>query len=121
MRKPYFSKFIARTFANLFSSYSQAFNIKTKRKGALFIPNFKRKEVTTQTYYTKLIHYIHNNPVHHGFVTDPESWAYSSYNAYISDKITLLAKEEVFSWFGDKNAFQDFHKMEKTDFSFDKF
>ena len=116
-----FSKFVARTFANLFSSYAQAFNIKTKRKGGLFIPNFKRKEVTSQTYYTKLIHYIHNNPIHHGFVKDLESWAYSSYNAYILEKATLLAKAEVINWFGDKNAFQDFHTAEKVDFSFDDF
>ncbi|HEA31502.1 MAG TPA: hypothetical protein ENH91_16170 [Leeuwenhoekiella sp.] len=34
---------VSKQFSNLFSSYTQAFNKQQKRKGSLFMKNFKRK------------------------------------------------------------------------------
>lgn len=112
--------FISKTFGNLFSSYTQAFNKQQNRKGSLFIPNFKRKPIENITYYAKLIFYIHNNPVHHGFVNNMEDWIYSSYNSYLTDKKTKIAKEEALDWFGNKEEFIRFHSKEKIDTSFEK-
>jgi putative transposase len=42
-------------------------NKRYKRTGSLFEKNFKRKVVTSDIYFQKLIFYIHNNPVHHKF------------------------------------------------------
>ena len=104
------SNFISREFASLFSSYSQAFNIQNGRKGSLFMPNFKRKLVETEEYFTQLVYYIHANPVHHGFVKDLSAWAYSSYHAFLSRKQTNLRRDEVLNWFGNVDSFKAFHE-----------
>lgn len=103
--------FLSKQFSNLFSSYTQAFNKKYSRKGSLFLKNFKRKEVDTDDYFIKLIHYIHSNPVHHGFTKKVDEWRYSSYHSIISDKETLLNRGNVLSWFGSKEDFVTFHKI----------
>ncbi|MCL5020567.1 MAG: hypothetical protein M1339_02660, partial [Bacteroidetes bacterium] len=61
-------KLNSRQFSNLFNSYAQAFNKVYRRRGGLFISNFKRKKITSNEYLLNLIHYVHNNPVHHAFV-----------------------------------------------------
>lgn len=102
--------YLSREFASLFSSYSQAFNRQNGRKGSLFMPNFKRKLVETEEYFTQLVYYIHANPVHHGFVKDLASWNYSSYHAFLSRKQTNLQRDEVLSWFGNVDSFKAFHE-----------
>ena len=102
--------FVSRQFASLFSSYTQAFNKQQTRKGSLFIPNFKRKAVETEDYFTQLVHYIHANPVHHGFVRDIENWEYSSYHAFISQKFTLLQRDRVIDWFGGVDELRKYHR-----------
>jgi putative transposase len=101
-------KFISREFGSLFSAYSQAFNKQQKRMGSLFMPNFKRKIVDSDSYYTSLIHYIHANPVHHGFVKNAYEWEYSSLHSFISQKSTQLKREEAINWFGDVEIFKTF-------------
>lgn len=107
--------FVSRQFANLFSSYSQAYNKQQGRKGSLFMPNFRRKLVESEAYFTKLIHYIHANPVHHGFVKNLDEWNYSSYHAFSSQKQTSLQRNQVIAWFGGVEAFQEFHKSTPID------
>ena len=102
--------YISREFASLFSSYSQAFNRQNGRKGSLFMPNFKRKLVDSEQYFTQLVHYIHANPVHHGFVTDMQAWEYSSFHAFLSQKQTNLQRDEVLNWFGNVESFIRFHQ-----------
>jgi len=38
-------------------------------------------------------------------------YKYSSYPAYLSEKETMLNKQEVLEWFGGLNSFIDHHKM----------
>ncbi len=99
-------KFISREFGSLFSAYTQAFNKQQNRKGSLFMPNFKRKTVSSERYYTSLIHYIHNNPVHHGFVKNAYDWEHSSLHSFISFKKTQLSRDEALSWFGNLEQFK---------------
>jgi putative transposase len=101
-------KFISREFGSLFSAYSQAFNKQQNRMGSLFMPNFKRKIVASESYYTSLIHYIHSNPVHHGFVKNAYEWEYSSLHSFISLKSTQLKREEALNWFGNVEDFKIF-------------
>ncbi|MBS1489267.1 MAG: transposase [Bacteroidetes bacterium] len=103
---------ISKQFANLFSGYTQAFNKMYNRKGSLFIPNFKRKEIETDRHFTNIIHYIHANPVHHGFVKNIPDWPWSSYPEILSGKIsTWLKREEIIEWFGNANEFVEFHRQ----------
>lgn len=104
------SNYLSREFASLFSSYSQAFNRQNGRKGSLFNPNFKRKLIETEKYFTQLVYYIHANPVHHGFVKDLSAWNYSSYHAFLSCKQTNLQRDEVLNWFGNVDSFKALHE-----------
>ena len=107
-----YSKFVSKVFSNFFSSYTQSFNKKTGRKGSLFIPNFKRKQVGDEQYLMNLITYIHNNPIKHNFVKHLDEWDYSSYHTYVS----FMDKYNILNWFGGVEGFKDFHKNIKEDF-----
>ena len=106
-----FQKVVSKQFANLFSSYTQACNKMYKRRGSLFIPNFKRKEITSDDYLTKAIHYIHHNPIHHGFCRHYEDWPHSSYDALVSQRPTRLQRDTILEWFGGRKEFIKFHEQ----------
>jgi REP element-mobilizing transposase RayT len=106
-----FSKVISQQFSNLFNSYTKAYNNKYDRKGSLFKPNFERKLVNSDEYFARLIAYIHNNPVHHGFVENLNDWPHSSWQAYLFDKSTKINKEKGFAWFGGKENFYKVHRQ----------
>lgn len=90
-----YSLYVSKQFSNLFSSYTQAFNKLYKRRGSLFIKNFKRKEVDSLSYFKKVLVYIHKNPMHHGFVSNFENWNWHSYYLLMSGKSELLNVQEV--------------------------
>lgn len=103
---------MSRQFSHFFNAYAKAFNQQYNRKGGLFIDDAKRKLIDREDYYTKLIHYIHYNPVHHGFVSHPADWMHTSYHALLSVKPTLLQRQEVQSWFGGEEPFRSFHQKQ---------
>ena len=100
---------LSQTFSNFFNAYAKAYNRRFGRKGALFLTPFKRKGVSDERYYNQLIYYIHHNPVKHGFCKELVKWPHSSFQSLISEKPTLLCRDEVLSWFGGRNAFMAFH------------
>ncbi len=93
-----------------FISYSMAFNKQHNRTGNLFQRPFKRVEVNKESYFTQAIIYIHANAVKHKLVKDFATYQWSSYQSFISDKPTLLNKQEVLEWFGDIKQFIAVHK-----------
>lgn len=103
------SDYISKQYANLFSSYTQSYNKEYKRRGSLFIKNFKRKRIKDESYFLRVVNYIHFNPVNHGFVDRPADWEYSSYNAIISKSKTLVKRNEVLEWFGGLANFMYCH------------
>ena len=105
-----YSQVISKKFSNLFNSYTQSFNKVYSRKGGLFHHRFQRKEIDMEEYYTRLIAYIHNNPVYHGFIKHPGLWKHSSYNSFLSTKQTKLCRDEVIEWFGSIQNFIKFHE-----------
>jgi REP element-mobilizing transposase RayT len=107
-----FQKFVSKQFANLFSSYTQAFNKMFSRRGSLFMPNFKRKEIDNEDYLLSLVYYIHLNPVHHKFRTDFRDWKHSSYHALVSDTPTFLNKDFIAKYFDDIENFKLSHEKE---------
>ena len=70
---------VSRQFARLFSCYTQSFNKAYGRTGGLFESPFKRKEVTSEAYFNRLLFYIHANPQLHGFTTDFTDYPHSSF------------------------------------------
>ncbi|MFY0605356.1 MAG: hypothetical protein JXR10_01495 [Cyclobacteriaceae bacterium] len=103
------SKIYQQAFSNLFNSYSKAFNKTYDRRGSLFMPNFKKKKISSDAYLTAVITYIRRNPIHHGFVDTLDDWPYSSYYAFISANKTKLKREAVLKWYGDQRDFKSAH------------
>jgi putative transposase len=95
-------------FSHLFNAYTKAYNKVYNRRGSLFIRAFKRKEIDSSTYYTKIIHYIHLNPIHHGFVKQLTDWPWNSYHDFLLPN-TSPVQQEVIDWFGGIKQFVQFH------------
>ena len=105
-----FSRAVSLQFSHLFNSYTQAYNKMYDRKGSLFIPNFKRKQVTSDNYFNELIIYIHNNPVRHGFIKNLLDWHHSSIHAYLSAKPSKVKRKYLMEWLGDKEQLLMMHR-----------
>ena len=106
---------------NFFISYSKAINKKFNRVGSLFQGRYKASEITTDSYYTTIITYIHQNPVVAELVKNMDDYKYSSYPAYLSNKVTMLDKHEVLEWFGGLDAFIQHHEIMLEDKDMNKF
>lgn len=106
-------------FKNFLRSYALAFNKENNRTGSLFEKGFKRIRVDNPRYFTAVIHYVHNNPIHHHYTDSYEKWRFSSFNAILNNKSTKVRRNEILEWFGGKADFLDFHqeniKYEKID------
>ena len=101
--------FLSKQFSNLFSSYTQALNKQVNRKGSLFMRAFKRKPIEDEAYLIKLVQYIHCKPVEAGLCDKVDEWKYSSYNALVSSKPTLLNRDELLKYFDDLSNFKFLH------------
>lgn len=104
----------SRQFSHFFNAYTQAINKRYNRTGSLFEKNFERKLVTAEKYFQQLIFYIHNNPVHHGFVKQMSLYPWSSYETVVSEKPTMLKRNKVFLLFGNKENFVDYHNSQQN-------
>ena len=111
IRKPIAEK----QFSHLFDAYAKAYNNSFKRKGQLFLKSFEMRHVTNQKYFKNLIFYIHNNPVHHGFVEHITEYPWTSYYSIISVKPTKLQKEKVLDWFESDRNFKTYHNTKHDD------
>ncbi len=93
-------KHIIQQFSNFFNAYTKAFNLKYKRNGRLFLQNFKRKEIDDKLYLKKAINYVHQNPLHHGFVININDWKFTSFHAINSIQNSNISKLDVIELFG---------------------
>ncbi len=114
-----FHKLIIQELSNLLNSYAKAYNKVNERKGALWIDFTKRFVIDSDAYYTSTINYIHQNPVKHGFVKNPEDWKFSSFNSMLSPKPTLLSRNDVLNWFGGTDEFLKYHKEQNIALNMD--
>lgn len=104
----------SKQFGHLFNAYTQAINKRYSRTGVLFEKPFERKLITSERYLNNLIYYIHNNPVHHGFVKTMADYPWSSYGSMVSDKPTKLQRDEVLEMFLGRQNFVDYHAKEQV-------
>jgi putative transposase len=106
-----FHKIIMQKLSNFLNSYAKSFNKQNSRKGALFLDFTKRIEITNEFYFTRVVNYIHQNPVNHGFCKIASEWNYSSYNSIIAiSKHSKLERNAIFDWFGGIEKFVEFHQ-----------
>lgn len=103
---------LEKAFKDFFISYAKAINKSYNRTGSLFQYKFKRKLVDDQSYLTRLIAYIHLNPVRAGIVSGITDWKYSSYSAFMlnsAEDYLKIERKEVLVWYGDLQNFIKFH------------
>ena len=82
-------------FSNLFNAYTKAFNKRYQRHGSLFERPFRRKLIEGEESVKNVLVYIHNNPVHHKFCQITEEYSWSSYQDYLSNKITKSSDDAI--------------------------
>jgi len=104
----------SKQFSNLFNAYTLAMNKRYNRTGSLFEKNFKRKVVSSENYFQKLIFYIHNNPVHNRFSEHITEYPWTSYGTIISTKQTKLQRNRVIESFNDLENFKYYHSINQN-------
>lgn len=102
-------------FGHFFNSYAKAINKRYRRTGSLFEKNFERILVDHPQYFKNLIHYIHYNPVQHGFTEFIWDYPWSSYGSVISHQPTKIKREFILQLFENREEFKLFHS-EKQDY-----
>ncbi|SFP93601.1 transposase [Parafilimonas terrae] len=108
------AKILSQAFSNMFNAYTKTINKVYQRTGSLFQERFGRKKITDESYYTTIIFYIHANPQKHGLTKDFTEYTHSSYQSLLSEKPTLLNRQKVFEWFGNKKGFVHLHLTNKN-------
>ena len=104
------TKFVLQQFSNFFNAYTKAINKQQHRMGKLFMEPFKRRWIDHPENFRGIVHYVHVNPLHHGFCKKVVEWQFSSYPEIArTTGSTWLKVEEVIKWFGSIEAFIEFH------------
>lgn len=99
----------SRQFGKLFIAYAKAINKAYGQTGSLFQNPFGRLPVSSDAYFVRLITYIHQNPQKHHFVADFRDWPYSSYQAFLSTRLTHLPRAKILAWFGGAEGLAAVH------------
>ena len=111
--------FLEDQFKRFFSAYALSFNKQQDRHGSLFQASFKRVQLRNEVKLLNTLCYIHHNPIHHDLSPFYDAWQYSSYSSYLSNKPTLLARQEGLALFdnlgADSIAFEYYHEAYRKD------
>ncbi|MBK9016469.1 MAG: hypothetical protein IPM82_21670 [Saprospiraceae bacterium] len=110
-QSPDFHELVRQQFRKLFIAYAKAFNKQENRYGNLFQRPFKRKAIKNDGHFTHAVFYIHSNSAKHNIMEDFQNYPHSSYHSILSDKPTLLRRQEILEWFGGRQGFIQFHQQ----------
>lgn len=109
-------QFISKQFANLFSCYTQSFNKVNKRRGSLFLKNFRREPIENKAYFLNAVIYTHRNPVHHAFCDRYTDWSYTSFCEIKERNSQMIEVEKLLRMFGGRESFIDLHEQSANKF-----
>ena len=101
--------YASQKFSNFLNAYAKSINIAHSRTGSLFEHPFGRVAITDDRQFWTVIAYIHQNPQKHKFVNDFRDWKYSSYGVILSTKRTIIQREKIMQWFGNKDEYLSIH------------
>jgi len=101
--------YASQKFSNFFNAYAKSINIAYSRTGSLFEHPFGRVPITDDRQFWTVIAYIHQNPQKHKFVKDFRDWKYSSYGVILSTKHTIIKRDKIMKWFGNKDEYLSLH------------
>lgn len=108
--------YISKQFANLFSCYTQSFNKVNKRRGSLFLKNFRRELIDNKKYFLNAVIYTHRNPVHHAFCNRYTDWSYTSFCEIKEHNSQIIEVDKLVRMFGCKELFIDLHEQSADKF-----
>lgn len=109
-------QFISKQFANLFSCYTQSFNKVNKRRGSLFLKNFRREPIENKAYFLNAVIYTHRNPVHHAFCDRYTDWSYTSFCEIKERNSQMIEVDKLLRMFGGRDSFIDLHEQSANKF-----
>ena len=109
-------QFISKQFANLFSCYTQSFNKVNKRRGSLFLKNFRREPIENKAYFLNAVIYTHRNPVHHAFCDRYTDWSYTSFCEIKDRNSHMIEVDKLLRMFGGRESFIDLHEQSANKF-----
>ena len=81
-------------------------------KTNVFAQKFKHILIENESYFTKLVHYIHINPAKHHIVKDWRNYDWSSYKRVLSDVNSRVETRFLMDWFGGKDNFIKYHELQ---------
>lgn len=90
---------------NFLISYVKSINKKYNRVGGLFQGTYKVKKINSESYFTRMITYIHQNPLKAMLAGKLEDYPHSSYPIYLYSIPSFLTTQPVIQWFGDLEGF----------------
>ncbi|MCC5937547.1 MAG: transposase [Lunatimonas sp.] len=108
---------LVKAFSDFQNSYSKSYNKVFSRNGSLVQRKFKRKKIKSEEYLTRIVIYIHQNPVKHQLTKRPFDWKYSSFQAYLSEKPSKVSRKLVLEWFGGLEGFKTAHQENVENFT----
>ena len=108
--------YISKQFANLFSCYTQSFNKVNKRRGSLFLKNFRREPIENKAYFLNAVIYTHRNPVHHAFCDRYTDWSYTSFCEIKERNSQMIEVDKLLRMFGGRDSFIDLHEQSDNKF-----
>ncbi|WP_243349020.1 hypothetical protein [Parabacteroides sp. FAFU027] len=88
---------MAQAFGTMLSSYTQALNNQTQRRGNLFAHHTKSRKIngSGNNYGINCFMYVHQNPLLAGLVERMEDWEYSSFPDYIGKRSGTLINKQL--------------------------
>ena len=101
---------LGRAMRHLNGVYTQHFNRRHGRDGALFRGRYKAVLVEAEVYWTHLSRYVHRNPLEAGALADLSAYPWSSYPAYVGKaaRPKWLVTDAVLERFGNGAAYRRF-------------
>ena len=111
---------VIRRCKNFFLSYSHSYKRQQQINTNIFAQHFKRSEIDKDVYFSKVIQYIHLNPLHHKVALGWENYQWSSYTRIVANVASLLRTQDVLDWFGGLDGFIKYHRMQETEYLFDE-
>lgn len=104
----------SKQLGHLFNCYAQTINAANDRTGPLFESPFERKMIDNNDYLKTMIHYCHENPVHHGFRKDAKEWEFSSYRSVFGGEAMLVSIDHLLRIFGSRGQFEESYRNYKS-------
>lgn len=97
-------------------SYSHYQANKYERRGMQWTSDKLTKLLATKEDIGRTVLYIHNNPVYHGMVHQPEEWQFSSFHEIVNETDELVNGRSIQELFGSKDNFLNEHVASIDDF-----